>query len=416
MADRGRQLNSNRSDRDSTSDREDSPSRSNSTNPSSEHPARRESLRFTSIDPMTWGQRSHRPQETLEMNDATISKQREDVINQTFEMPFDEQRAMWQQWIDTIDERYRVQETYTMHYTIMMREVDHTVGQTQGMTVTEQRPIWIQLRDNLDDSVKERARRSINEILIYRRQMEEMHDIYQQIAHENQDVPHRQQVHPESLTDRPDGASTSNRDDSPSRSDSINPSSEHIVNVVPFRFTNIEPLIREQEQISHGPQEAYEITIRRQREDIMAQTYGKPFNEQLDIWRQWIGSLDERDRPRETSTMHYTIMVREVDHTIGQTRGMTVTEQRPIWRQLVDNLDESVKPKARDEINEILRYRQQMEEMNDIYQQIAHENQDAEPQQIEHNMSILMDRLMSSLKNRTGNECKLEYKRRNRLR
>ena len=85
MENRGRPLSRNESDRRLTSNRGDNTSGSDRTNSPTEHAARRAGLRFTGIDPDTWGQ-DFQSQEG-------IPSQRESLSHQMRDLSIDQQQA-----------------------------------------------------------------------------------------------------------------------------------------------------------------------------------------------------------------------------------------------------------------------------------------------------------------------------------
>ncbi len=73
--------------------RGDNSSRSDRTNSPTDHSARRAGLRFTGIDPDTWGQDAQ--------NREVINSGRESLFHQTQYLPLDQQRPRHQAWINS---------------------------------------------------------------------------------------------------------------------------------------------------------------------------------------------------------------------------------------------------------------------------------------------------------------------------
>ena len=108
MENRGRDLSRNGSERGSTSNGGDNTSGSDRTNSPSEHSARRAGLRFTDIDPDTWGQRSYRPQDNslqqadqTEQNQNAIYTERMRLANETIHLPVGQLLARVQAWVNS---------------------------------------------------------------------------------------------------------------------------------------------------------------------------------------------------------------------------------------------------------------------------------------------------------------------------
>src|SRR5271157_368742 len=169
MENRGRELSRNESERGSMSNEGDNTSGSDRTHSPTRHPARRAGLRFTGIDPDTWGQdaqnREVRPSQSEslshQMRDLSFDRQlvrgpdwdnslpqefqaeqykqlltseRFRLVDETQDLPFDQQRAKHQAWIDSLPQEFQAQQNQL----VLDTERERLLNETRNIPFDQQ--------------------------------------------------------------------------------------------------------------------------------------------------------------------------------------------------------------------------------------------------------------------------------------
>ena len=76
------------------------------------------------------------------MDNTLFNRGRYDIAYQTRHLPIDQQREIWQNWIDTLDDHFRRAATLTMNSTLFVRQGNNIASQTRGLPIDQQREIW----------------------------------------------------------------------------------------------------------------------------------------------------------------------------------------------------------------------------------------------------------------------------------
>lgn len=110
-------------DRGSTSNGGDNSPRSEGTHSPTEHAARRASLRFTGINPDTWGQDAQ--------NREVIPSQSESLSHQMRDLSFDRQLVRGQDWDNSLPQEFQAEQ----YKQLLTSERERLVDETQRSTL-----------------------------------------------------------------------------------------------------------------------------------------------------------------------------------------------------------------------------------------------------------------------------------------
>jgi hypothetical protein len=306
--------------RDSASNRGDNSSRSERTNHSSEHAARRAGLRSLGINPNTWEQ------------DA----QRQRLVNETRNLPIDQQRARHQAWVDSLPQADQAQQNQWL----INGEHAHLVLQTQNLPIDQQRARHQNWIDSLPQAYRTHHNEGVLDTERYHlgRQTRNLPIDQQRARHQAwiDSLPQALQAEQNQLV--------------------LDIERQRLVN----ETTNLpidQQRPRHQAGVDSLPQVDHEqqdqMAIDRERERLVHQTRNLPIDQQRARHQAWVDSLPQADQAQQNQWL----INGEHAHLVLQTIELPIDQQRAIHQNWIDSLPQAYRTHHNEGVLDTERYR-----------------------------------------------------------